>query len=84
MEQHHLKHQTRATTNHTVIFQDEEADDLPGQYFIAVEQQLVLESSNIVAAIFHLLCAHYIFNVQYYPKGRGTPDIPAREGDAFC
>ena len=28
------------------------------------------ESSNIVAAIFHLLCAHYIFNVQYHPKER--------------
>ena len=30
----------------------------------------MLESSNVVAAIFHLLCAHYIFNLQYHPKGR--------------
>lgn len=56
---------------HIVLFQDEEDDDdLLGQYFIAIEQQLMLESSNIFAAVFHLLCTHYIFNLQYHPKGR--------------
>ena len=54
-----------------VLFQDEEDDDdLLRQYFIAVEQHLVMESSNLVAAGFYLLSAHYIFNVQYHPKAK--------------
>lgn len=43
VEQHHLKHKTRPTVNqpHIVLFQDEEDDDnLLGQHFNAVEQQL--------------------------------------------
>ena len=43
VEQHHMKHQTRPTINqpHIVLFQDEEDDDnLLGQHFNAVEQQL--------------------------------------------
>ena len=56
---------------HIVVFCDEEDDeDLLGQYFIAVEQVLVLESSNIVAAVFHLMAAHYLYNVQYQAKAK--------------
>ena len=40
------------------------------QYFICVEQQLMLESSNLTSAIFLCLAAHYIFNVQYHPKSK--------------
>ena len=29
-----------------------------------------MESSNLVAAVFYLLSAHYIFNVQYHPKAK--------------
>ncbi len=54
---------------HIVVFMDDEDEEnLAGQYFIAVEQCLMMESSNLVAALFYLLCAHYIFNVQYHPK----------------
>ena len=38
------------------------------QFFISVEQTLMMESSNLVAAFFYLVCAHYIFNLQYHPK----------------
>ena len=47
---------------------DEEESDVCGQYFIAIEQTLMLENSNIFAAIFYLIAAHYIFNVQYHAK----------------
>lgn len=52
---------------HIVCFQDDE-EELAGRYFIAVEHILMMESSNLVAALFFLFCAHYIFNVQYHPK----------------
>lgn len=38
------------------------------QYFICVEQQLMLESSTLISAIFLCLAAHYIFNVEYHLK----------------
>ena len=51
-----------------MIFQDYDEDDLDAQYFISVEQTLILESSNIFGAVFYWIAAHYIFNVQYHPK----------------
>ena len=45
---------------------DEEESDVCGQYFIAIEQTLMLENSNIFAAIFYVIAAHYSFNVQYH------------------
>ena len=30
----------------------------------------MLESSNLVSAIFLCLAAHYIFNIQYHPKAK--------------
>ena len=38
------------------------------QYFIAVEQELMLESSNLPTAIFLCLTAHFIFNLNYHRK----------------
>ena len=35
------------------------------QYFVAVEQQLLLERPT---AVFLLLATHYIFNLSYHPK----------------
>ena len=40
------------------------------QCFIAVEQQLTVEVTNIVGAIFYLLATHYVFNVQYHAKAK--------------
>lgn len=73
MELHQVIEAPDKTNNQPriVLFQDEEdGNDLLQQYFIAVEQHLVMESSNLVAVIFYLLSAHYIFNVQYHPKAK--------------
>ena len=58
---------------HIVVFTDDDAVDEPvNQYFIAVEQILLMQCSNAISAIFFLLAAHYIFNMAYHPK---TNDI---------
>ena len=38
------------------------------QYFIALEQSLIMECRDIVTALFLLLAAHYIFNLSYHAK----------------
>ena len=56
---------------HIVHFKNEDDEDgLMQQYFICVEQQLMMESSNLVSALFLCLAAHYIFNIQYHPKAK--------------
>lgn len=50
------------------------------QFFICVERNLMLECSNIVAAIFFCIGAHYIFNLNYHPKS-GTIIIGIGLGD---
>ncbi len=56
---------------HIVHFKSEDDEDsLMQQYFICVEQQLMMESSNLVSALFLCLAAHYIFNIQYHPKAK--------------
>ena len=37
------------------------------QYFVAIEQQLRIECKNLERAIFTMLAAHYIFNMEYHP-----------------
>ena len=44
-----------------------EHDDY-SQYFIAVEKNLMLESTNIATALFLLLASHYVFNLSYHTK----------------
>lgn len=53
---------------HIVIFTNDEADD--AQYFIAIEKMLVMESSNVTAAVFYLMAAHYVLNLGFHPKAR--------------
>lgn len=56
---------------HIIHFKNEDDEDsLMQQYFICVEQQLMMESSNLISAIFLCLAAHYIFNIQYHPKAK--------------
>ena len=43
-------------------------EDTRGQYFISIEQKLMLESSNLVTTIFNLLASHYVLNLAYHPK----------------
>lgn len=38
------------------------------QYYVAVEQQLCMESTDVTTAVFFLLGSHYIFNLSYHPK----------------
>ena len=55
-----------------VVFTDDDAvDDPMNQYFIVVEQTLLMQCSNAISAMF-LLATHYIFNMAYHPK---TNDI---------
>ena len=43
-------------------------DDEATQYFVALEDELMLEASNVVSALFLCLVAHYIFNLKYHKK----------------
>ena len=43
-------------------------NDLPPQYFIAVEQQVLLECKSLERAIFVMVGSHYVFNIEYHSK----------------
>ena len=49
---------------HLVVVRHEEYD----QYFVVIEQQLCMESTDLSMALFLLLAAHYIFNLSYHSK----------------
>ena len=38
------------------------------QYFIAIEQMMMLECNNVMTALFLLLASHYVFNLSYHHK----------------
>ena len=38
------------------------------QYFIAIEQQLLLECQTLERAIFTMFAVHYVFNIEYHSK----------------
>lgn len=57
---------------HLVKFQDEDDGEGLSQYFIAVEQKLILECSTLIAALFFGMSAHYIFNLEYHSKVKGV------------
>lgn len=44
-----------------------EQDDYD-QYFIAIEQTLMLESRDVASAFFLVLASHYVFNLSYHSK----------------
>lgn len=50
---------------HIVKFVDS-SNDIPPQYFIAIEQQLLLECKSLESAIFILVASHYVFNIEYH------------------
>lgn len=45
-------------------------DDLPDQYFIAVEQVQYMEVCEVVRGLFILLALHYVFDMEYHPRLR--------------
>lgn len=61
---------------HIVCFQDDE-EELAGQYFISVEQTLMMESSNLVAALFFL---SLYFQCAIPPQGQRSDDLCLGEG----
>lgn len=42
--------------------------ECPPQYFIALEQELIIECKTLFDSIFTLLAVHYVFNVVYHPR----------------
>lgn len=50
-----------------VRFTDADKDIAP-QIFIAVEGDMLIECGNLPTAIYSMLAAHYIFDIQYNPK----------------
>lgn len=47
-----------------VIIEGEYGD----QYFVCIEEQLLLESRDLATAIFLVLASYYVFNLAYHPK----------------
>ena len=42
--------------------------DIASQYFIVIEQSLMIECSNMMSALFSLFAVHYVFNIQYHTR----------------
>jgi len=53
---------------HLVVFNHDEFD----QFFIAIEQKLLMECSDLATALYLLLGSHYILNLSYHPKLHDT------------
>ena len=51
------------------MFRSEEGSETFHQYFISIEQ-LMLECSTLIAALFYCMAAHYIFNLSYHLKSK--------------
>lgn len=49
---------------HIVVIEQDDYD----QYFLAIEQTLMLKSRDIATALFLLLASHYVFNLSYHSK----------------
>ena len=53
-----------------VLFTDDDDDECQNQLFIVVERELMMETANIVSALFNLVAAHYVFNLDYNIKAK--------------
>ena len=40
-------------------------EDIPPQYFIVYEQDVVMECRNFTSALYYLISTHHIFNISY-------------------
>ena len=45
-------------------------DDITPTYYIAIEQELVVECSSLTKALFCLLAVHYVFDLTYHDRVR--------------
>ena len=57
-----------SSNNHPHIVKFVDASDVLPQYFIAVEQELLLQCKSLERAIFIRVAAHYVFNIEYHLK----------------
>ena len=48
---------------HIVMLSDD--DDITPSFYIAVEQELVVECADLLKALFMLLAVHYVFDISY-------------------
>ena len=44
------------------------SSDLPPQFFIIIEGNLLIECKSLTDAVFALFAVHYIFNLQYHQR----------------
>ena len=52
--------------NHPHILRFENRDkDIPPQYFIVIEQDVIMECRNFTSALYYLISTHDIFNSSY-------------------
>ena len=51
---------------HIIQFFDSADSDFSPQYFIAVEQSLLVQCKTMKIALFSLLAVHYIFDIEYH------------------
>lgn len=58
--------------NHPHIIQIVDAldSDFAPQYFVAIEQSLLVECKSIKSAFFTVFVAHYVFNIEYHCRVR--------------
>lgn len=60
---------SRNNQPHIIKFRDADPELRP-QYFIAIEQKLVIECNSLVGAMFTLLATHYVFDLGYHTKAK--------------
>ena len=51
-----------------IFLKDDDEEDERHQLFVVIEQEPMLETSNVVTSIFLGLIAHYVFNLAYHLK----------------
>ena len=49
---------------HIVVIQQDEYE----QYFVAVKQRIMMDTTDVATAVFLMLGSHYIFNLNYHQK----------------
>ena len=42
--------------------------DISSQYFIVIEQTMMIECNSVMSSLFTLFAVHYVFNIQYHSR----------------
>ena len=65
---HLQRHQSVTTVNHTLRSSLMMIKTFNSISFLHVKQELMLETSNLIAAVFYCVAAHYIYNLSYHKR----------------